>query len=370
MKKIKLLVYSPTRIDNDRGAEKALLNFGKNINQQLEVSYYSLFNRGSGELNLRTIKEEYKLDLGEYPTYKENWVMRFFDLLDLIRRSDIIYFCNLYLKDELVVIFLSKLFKKRIYTVYQSSFSYPKSFLRNLSNELIKRRLIRFYDGVQLLNEAEINFFKDNKAKRIALIPNGVDSSITKPYGFRDLKNKQFALLFVGRLEDQKGIIYLLRVISKLQEIIPNKFIFNIVGNGKYEQEVTNLSKKSKNIIFHGPKSGEELYQIFSKSDCFIMTSIFEGSPLTLFEANLFYLPFVAFDIPGVHEYCRDGINGFTVPPVDVNFMVNKIVNLSNLFYHDFDKFKKMAFKSHEIAKKYDWKIISERIYKFISQND
>ena len=51
-----------------------------------------------------------------------------------------------------------------------------------------------------------------------------------------------------------------------------------------------------------------------------VMTSSYEGFPMTLLEGMKMALPLVSFDVPtGPNEIIKDGINGFLIPPFNCN---------------------------------------------------
>jgi glycosyltransferase involved in cell wall biosynthesis len=68
-------------------------------------------------------------------------------------------------------------------------------------------------------------------------------------------------------------------------------------------------------VRFHGVLAQEQLPGLYLQNDVFILTSDYEGLPLSLLEAMGHGCVPVVTDIPsGIPEVLRDGINGYLVP--------------------------------------------------------
>jgi glycosyltransferase involved in cell wall biosynthesis len=98
--------------------------------------------------------------------------------------------------------------------------------------------------------------------------------------------NKRFIdILFVGRIDDQKNLALFLKIISLAKLKIPNIYA-NIVGDGDHKDKIVKLIKKlhlQKNVIIIKPTLNTIPY--YSNSKIFLLTSNYEGFPLTLMEA-------------------------------------------------------------------------------------
>ncbi len=124
-------------------------------------------------------------------------------------------------------------------------------------------------------------------------------------------------------------------VIPEIGRIIFEKhpdWVWEIYG-GRAGEHYENLKKRicayslEKNIIlrdFH-----ENIGDVYARSAIYVMTSIMEGLPMVLLEAKAHGLPIVSFDIEtGPDEILRHGVNGYLVPPYDVQQMAGKICEL------------------------------------------
>ena len=60
-----------------------------------------------------------------------------------------------------------------------------------------------------------------------------------------------------------------------------------IIGNGPQLQNLVDLHKSDKNIIFYGSLSNQETMKIISKANCIVTaTKLWEGQPTLLCEAS------------------------------------------------------------------------------------
>ena len=71
-----------------------------------------------------------------------------------------------------------------------------------------------------------------------------------------------------------------------------------------------------------------DLNHLLASSDVFVLTSEFEGLPLSVLEAMSAQLPVVATAVGGVPEAVRDGVSGLLVPRGDLSLFVRHINDL------------------------------------------
>jgi len=64
--------------------------------------------------------------------------------------------------------------------------------------------------------------------------------------------------------------------------------------------------------------------------DIIVLTSLNEGTPLSLLEAQYFKRPVVATDVGGVRDSFKDGISGFLVKPGDITVFAQKVLLLAD----------------------------------------
>ena len=155
------------------------------------------------------------------------------------------------------------------------------------------------------------------------------------------LHSKQ--IVSVGRLTYQKGFDMLIDVAKDVLE--KNKeYKWLILGDGEDKnrlQEKINKYNLQDRLILKGKVSNVEDY--YKNSSLYVMTSRFEGLPMTLLEAKSYKMPIVSFDCPtGPSEIIRNNINGYLVKANDIKEMSNKV----NSVLLDDKKLKKFSDKA------------------------
>ena len=127
---------------------------------------------------------------------------------------------------------------------------------------------------------------------------------IKKIFPFKKkIKNKTFSILSAGRFTRQKNFKLLLSVVKKLQEK-NYKIQLNIVGSGPLENNLKLQSRELKNVIFF--KWKKNLNHFFSKSNLFVLPSVYEGSPNILLDAINSNVPVISSDCSGAIDILKN----------------------------------------------------------------
>lgn len=130
----------------------------------------------------------------------------------------------------------------------------------------------------------------------------------------------------VSRLDTGKGQQYLLRAIPQIVARFPNAK-FMLVGEGKHRKMFETMVRElhiEQHVIFTGFR--HDIEEIIAMFDVAVFTSLWEGLPRVVVQYVTVGKPIVAFDIKGVRELVRNGINGFTVPVKDVDLLAKRII--------------------------------------------
>jgi phosphatidylinositol alpha-mannosyltransferase len=120
----------------------------------------------------------------------------------------------------------------------------------------------------------------------ISIIPNGID---LKKYKRRPVKTdtEQKSILYVGRLERRKGVIFLLQAFQIFSQSNPDVKLI-IAGDGPDREKLELLAEdlKLKNISFLGFVSEELKLKLLSEADIFCSPALFgESFGIVLLEA-------------------------------------------------------------------------------------
>ena len=138
-------------------------------------------------------------------------------------------------------------------------------------------------------------------------------------------------LLFVGRVEINKGIIELLKVLSDFDGF---KFHLTIVGDGNFMSEVKKWILKvnlSQNVTCQGYLAfGPQLMNIYREHDIFILPSYSEGLPQVILEAMANGCLVLSTSVGSVPYIIQHGKNGFLFEAKDVNSLKSVLDGLKN----------------------------------------
>ncbi len=96
----------------------------------------------------------------------------------------------------------------------------------------------------------------------------------------------EFAVLHVGRMENQKNPMYLLDIFGELLSLEPSAVLI-YVGTGSMEDEVKNRAREkgiSENIKFLGMRN--DVSELMQAADVFLLPSKYEGLPIVAIEAQ------------------------------------------------------------------------------------
>lgn len=150
------------------------------------------------------------------------------------------------------------------------------------------------------------------------IIPNGIDLGRFGQKSKAQLAgpDNPLTILFVGRLDQRKGLAHLLTAFWRLKPYYP-QLRLQVVGPFTV-QESQKLAQAHSvtDVEFAGYVPPEELPAFYHKADIFCAPSIgFESFGIVLLEAMAAGLPVVASDIAGYRSLLVDGQEGLLTPP-------------------------------------------------------
>jgi glycosyltransferase involved in cell wall biosynthesis len=143
------------------------------------------------------------------------------------------------------------------------------------------------------------------------------------------LNRGDFVYLSIGRLTVQKGHTYLLEAALKVVDHFDGHSVFLIAGEGHLRED---LEKKAvqlglqEAVYFLGNR--DDIPELLSLADVFVLPSIWEGLPLALLEAMSAGLPVIATKVEGVENVVEDGENGILLPTKDVGALAEAMIKI------------------------------------------
>ena len=173
-------------------------------------------------------------------------------------------------------------------------------------------------------------------------------------------------IISIGRYDYDKGNDLLLQAWAKIEKQVP-EWSLDIYGNGNrgsYEAQMKLLGIDISRCHLYGPTT--DVINEYSTSSIFVLPSRFEGFGLALIEAMACGLPVVSFNCEnGPRSIITDSVDGFLIPPFDINAFAEKVFLLIN----DDDLRKKIGVNAQKSASRYDiervglqWKHLFEEL--------
>lgn len=139
-------------------------------------------------------------------------------------------------------------------------------------------------------------------------------------------------LLFVGRLDQVKGVLVLFEAVARM--VADGRDVrLSLVGDGPQRADLERRTAElglGANVTFAGFRSQDEVQEHLAAADVFVLPSFAEGVPVSLMEAMARSTPVVATNVGGVTELVRDGVNGLVVAPGDVDALVAALSRLAD----------------------------------------
>ncbi len=160
--------------------------------------------------------------------------------------------------------------------------------------------------------------------KKLVVIYNGISKEVPEfaPALWDDDRLK---LLFVGRLDTQKGIDILLQAVSGLE----NEVVLYVIGGAVVGGDEIDFSKY-KNVKVLGWRTSSEIAAYMSASDVVVIPSLWEGFGLVAIEAMRVSKPVIASRVGGLAEIIIDGQTGFLMPCGDPEALRKCISSIDN----------------------------------------
>jgi len=222
-------------------------------------------------------------------------------------------------------------------------------------------------DGVIGVASFNLDIFKDFKKPK-AIIPNGIDlkefnPKVRKIKKFLPEQGRRINILFLGRIEERKGLIYLLKAYKILEEKFSNLRLI-VVGEGplKIEMEDWVRKNKLKNVVFEGKVKEEDVPFYFNTCDIYCSPAIFgESFGIVILEGMACGKPVVAFANEGYKELLTGKKGGILVKNRSYRELAKTLEKLI--------KNKKLRKKIGKLAlrevKEYSWNKVADRVLSF-----
>ena len=343
MKKIGILLYDDSLIG---GAENVAIKLSQELSQKYEVHMISIFQQKSNRIPENIVHTVICSELKSIT----------FNLFDISKKL------KLYLTNQQIEVLIGitagintvailATLGTKIKTIY-CEHSNLENKTYGKKHELRQWIGAKYMDKIVTLTERDKeNFFSRYKLpkEKVICIPNWFDVNYSLDETYQANEKK---IISVGRLEKVKGYDMLVKV-AKIVFEKHSDWSWDIYGDGKFKQEIQKGIDKAnlqKNVFLKGNVA--DIKDRYKNYSFYVMTSYYEGLPLSLLEAQNSKLPIISFDCAtGPAEIVENNVNGYLIPCYDIDLMADKIRDLikdiekrkefSNNSQINFEKFKK-----------------------------
>jgi glycosyltransferase involved in cell wall biosynthesis len=238
----------------------------------------------------------------------------------------------------------------------------------NLTGDLmtkVKRFVLKNSDIVCVNSRATEKACQAIYDRHYEIIPMGIDFKRFKPqppakYLIDKYNLQDFSILFVGRLADVKGVIYMCQAL-KLLGNDGYQFKALIVGDGPLRQDLQQYVTKhnlTSKIIFTGWVDQKNLKDYYNVADVFVGPSLSEPQGLVFIEALASGVPVIASKVGGIVDIVDDEKNGFLVKPQSSRSIYKKLKLLID------DSSKLQQLKSHtrqNVEQRFAWQNVVKK---------
>lgn len=221
-------------------------------------------------------------------------------------------------------------------------------------------------DGVIGVAKHNLDYFNEFQKPKIT-IPNGIDTKEFNPNLPKIKKfseDKKIKILFVGRIEERKGLIYLLESYKILKPKYANIELI-VVGDGILKQKCIDFVKENnlKDVHFEGAQVGISLKKYYATCDIYCSPAIFgESFGIVLLEGMACGKPVCGFANDGYKELLSNTKGAqFLAKPKDSAELAQKLEQ----FIKDKKLREEMSEWGLEYVKQYSWDKVARRVLNF-----
>ena len=198
------------------------------------------------------------------------------------------------------------------------------------------------------------------------------------PYGVKQLENfpsknqnKSLNLVFLGRLEENKGVLFL----NKIDDLLISNGVYvnwTIIGKGPLKKSLLQNWSNNTRVSFFEPDSTEDVYSLLKIQDIFVFPTSFEGTPVSILECLSNGVVTITNNLPGgIRDIVKEDV-GFCCELNNLQYFAEIILKLNNdrillmsmqrKCFERANQFYDVLINAHEYALVFSkWKILRRK---------
>ncbi|WP_102143004.1 glycosyltransferase family 4 protein [Mycobacterium hubeiense] len=190
------------------------------------------------------------------------------------------------------------------------------------------------------------------------VIRNGIDAAMW-PFAKRQPRHGPPQLLYVGRLEYEKGIHDAIAALPRIRRTHPSTTL-TIAGEGTQRQWLEEQARKHKVLkatTFVGRLDHDGLLRLLHQADAAVLPSHYEPFGIVALEAAATGTPLVTSNVGGLGEAVINGQTGISCPPRDVAGLAAAVRTVLD----DPDAAQQRAIAARErLTADFDWHTVAD----------
>lgn len=242
-----------------------------------------------------------------------------------------------FIRDALFVL-LAKLSRKRVIVFFHGWDEEFAAFSEKYLLWLYKMTYFRVDSIIVLAKQFEKKITSLNYNGKTYVETTIVSDEVFNEFSVEDrnYENNIIDILFLSRLEKEKGIYELIEAVEILNSTY-NNIKLTVAGDGDEREALEQFAKKCNvgNIIFTGHITGKDKQQVFEDADIFVFPTYYgEGMPLSVLEAMAYGLPVITRPVGGLNDFFENEKMGFLIEEKDpyvISDRIEKIINNKEL---------------------------------------
>jgi phosphatidyl-myo-inositol alpha-mannosyltransferase len=237
-----------------------------------------------------------------------------------------------------------------------------RSLALEAAGPLLRRAYDRL-DGRIAVSASARDTWQGRFGGAMAVVPNGVAAEFfAGPAPLDGWKGDGPTVLFVGRLEPRKGLVYLVRAFLRLKPAFPRLRLLVVGRDDKGQQDKAMAMVPPRlrtDLQFVGSVPQADLPSYYASADVFCAPSLGgESFGIVLAEAMAVGLPVVCSDIGGYRDVVRDGTDGLLVPPRDPEALAEALAGLLD----NPARLAAMGGAAAVAARRYAWEVVAGEV--------
>lgn len=176
---------------------------------------------------------------------------------------------------------------------------------------------------------------------------------------YHELNEDKFSapirLAFVGRIDENKGLIFLLKALYKLGK--DTEIHLDVVGEDRLNGKMQYWAERhgiSNMITWYGQVPREKVFEIINNSHLIAITSLHEGNPTIVWEAMSVGTPILTLDYKGMHDTVSDK-SGFKIKAKTYSQIINDIAEALKEVQNNKAILRDKALALLDERQKYSW---------------